>query len=209
MPPDFLREQELYEISPGGIIAGVDEAGRGPWAGPVIAAAVILDPRGIPPGLDDSKKLSALKREALYAQLQTCARIGVGQASVAEIDTQNILNASLLAMTRAVSALPATPSLVLVDGNRAPILACKSETLIGGDARSLSIAAASIIAKVSRDRIMGVLDTEFPGYGWKTNQGYGTRAHRDALSRLGVTPHHRRSFKPVYKMLCEDSPITH
>lgn len=209
MPPDFLREQELYEISPGGIIAGVDEAGRGPWAGPVIAAAVILDPRGIPSGLDDSKKLSALKREALYAQLQTCARIGVGQASVAEIDTQNILNASLLAMTRAVSALPATPSLVLVDGNRAPILACKSETLIGGDARSLSIAAASIIAKVSRDRIMGVLDTEFPGYGWKTNQGYGTRAHRDALSRLGVTPHHRRSFKPVYKMLCEDSPITH
>lgn len=209
MPPDFLREQELYEIIPGGIIAGVDEAGRGPWAGPVIAAAVILDPRGIPPGLDDSKKLSALKREALYAQLQTCARIGVGQASVAEIDTQNILNASLLAMTRAVSALPATPSLVLVDGNRAPILACKSETLIGGDARSLSIAAASIIAKVSRDRIMGVLDTEFPGYGWKTNQGYGTRAHRDALSRLGVTPHHRRSFKPVYKMLCEDSPITH
>ncbi len=209
MPPDFLREQELYEISPGGIIAGVDEAGRGPWAGPVIAAAVILDPRGIPPGLDDSKKLSALKREALYAQLQTCARIGVGQASVAEIDTQNILNASLLAMTRAVSALPATPSLVLVDGNRAPILACKSETLIGGDARSLSIAAASIIAKVSRDRIMGVLDTEFPGYGWKTNQGYGTGAHRDALSRLGVTPHHRRSFKPVYKMLCEDSPITH
>jgi len=209
LPPDFLREQELYEIIPGGIIAGVDEAGRGPWAGPVIAAAVILDPRGIPPGLDDSKKLSALKREALYAQLQTCARIGVGQASVAEIDTQNILNASLLAMTRAVSALPATPSLVLVDGNRAPILACKSETLIGGDARSLSIAAASIIAKVSRDRIMGVLDTEFPGYGWKTNQGYGTRAHRDALSRLGVTPHHRRSFKPVYKMLCEDSPITH
>ncbi len=209
MPPDFSREQELYEINPGGMIAGVDEAGRGPWAGPVVAAAVILDPRSIPVGLDDSKKLSEPKRQALYAQLRSCAHIGVGQASVDEIDAINILNASLLAMARAVAALPVPPDLALIDGNRAPKLSCRAETLIGGDARSLSIAAASIIAKVTRDAIMHDLDTEYPGYCWKTNQGYGTRAHIAALARLGVTPHHRRSFKPVHKMLCEDSFITH
>ena len=209
MPPDFSREQALYALNSGGLIAGIDEAGRGPWAGPVIAAAVILDPREIPPGLDDSKKLPAHRREDLYARLLACAQIGVGQASVEEIDDLNILNASLLAMTRAVAALPVAPSLALADGNRAPGLSCPVETMIGGDARSLSIAAASIIAKVTRDAIMNDLDAEFPGYGWKTNQGYGTRAHQAGLLRLGITPHHRRSFKPIHKMLCKDAPITH
>ncbi len=209
MPPDFSREQEHYAINPGAIIAGIDEAGRGPWAGPVVAAAVILDPHNIPPGLDDSKKLSAPKREALYARLQSCAQIGFGRASVTEIDTLNILNASLLAMARAVMALPLAPTHALVDGNRAPGLLCPVETIIRGDARSLSIAAASIIAKVTRDAIMNDLDTEFPGFGWKTNQGYGTRAHQAGLLRLGVTPHHRLSFKPIHKMLCKDASITH
>ncbi len=209
MPPDFSREQEFYTQRPGAIIAGVDEAGRGPWAGPVVAAAVILDPRAIPAGLDDSKKLAPSKREALFALLQGCARIGVGRASVAEIDAMNILNASLLAMARAVAALPAAPHLALIDGNRAPQLSCAAETLIRGDACCLSIAAASIIAKVTRDRIMHDLDTEFPGYGWKTNQGYGTRAHMEALMRLGVTPHHRLSFRPIHKMLCADRLASH
>lgn len=209
MPPDFSRELDFLTRNPGAIIAGVDEAGRGPWAGPVIAAAVILDPGAIPAGLDDSKKLTAQKREALYAQLQHCAQISIGQASVAEIDAINILNATMLAMTRAVAGLGITPSIALVDGNRAPKLSCRVEIVIRGDALSQSIAAASIIAKVTRDRIMGDLDTEYPGFGWKTNQGYGTRAHQEALARLAVTPHHRRSFKPIHKMLCEDSFITH
>ncbi len=209
MLPDFSREHAFYALHPGGIAAGVDEAGRGPWAGPVVAAAVILDPRNIPSGLDDSKKLSALKRAALYAQLQRCAQIGVGSASVAEIDALNILRASLLAMQRAVACLPVAPTFALVDGNRAPGLSCPVETMIAGDARCLSIAAASIIAKVTRDAIMNDLDTEFPGFGWKTNQGYGTRAHQSALSRLGVTPHHRRSFKPVHKMLCANGSVSY
>jgi ribonuclease HII len=209
LPPDFSREQEFHRLTPGGLAAGVDEAGRGPWAGPVVAAAVILDPRCIPPGLDDSKKLSAARRVALYIRLRDCARIGVGQAGVEEIDRLNILNATLLAMARAVRALPAMPGLALIDGNRAPELSCPSETMIGGDARSLSIAAASIIAKVSRDAIMHDLDTEFPGYGWKTNQGYGTRAHQASLAQLGVTPHHRRSFRPIHQMLCTDGPVSY
>lgn len=191
------------------MIAGVDEAGRGPWAGPVVAAAVILDPRWLPPGLDDSKKLSAARRVALYIRLRDCARIGVGRAGVEEIDRLNILNASLLAMARAVAALAAAPDLALIDGNRAPEISCPAETLIGGDGRSLSIAAASIIAKVTRDAIMHDLDTEFPGYGWKTNQGYGTRAHQAALAQLGVTPHHRRSFKPIHQMLCTDGFVSY
>ena len=187
----------------------MDEAGRGPWAGPVVAAAVILDPRCIPPGLDDSKKLSAARRTALYIRLRDCARIGVGQAGVEEIDRLNILNATLLAMARALLALPAVPGLALIDGNRAPEISCPAEVMIGGDGRSLSIAAASIIAKVTRDAIMHDLDTEFPGYGWKTNQGYGTRAHQASLAQLGVTPHHRRSFRPIHQMLCTDGPVSH
>ena len=209
MPPDFSRERDFHTRNPGGAIAGVDEAGRGPWAGPVAAAAVILDPRKIPDGLDDSKKLVRSKREDLYAQLQGCAQIGVGLASVAEIDAHNILAAAMLAMQRAIAALPVLPTVALIDGNRAPALSCRAETLTGGDGCCLSIAAASIIAKVTRDRIMLDLDTEFPGYGWKTNQGYGTRVHQDALLLLGVTPHHRRSFKPIHKMLCKDSLVSH
>lgn len=209
MPPDFSREREILNENPGAVIAGVDEAGRGPWAGPVIAAAVILDPRNIPAGLDDSKKLSARKREYLYAQLLQAARTGVGRASVAEIDELNILGAALLAMRRAVAELAVIPHITLVDGKHAPEIPCPVETLIGGDGRSLSIAAASIIAKVTRDRIMGDLHTEFPAYGWNTNQGYGTKAHQEALLAHGLAPHHRLSFKPIHKMLCRDSSISH
>lgn len=209
MPPDFAVERTIIQRDPGAVIAGVDEAGRGPWAGPVVAAAVIIDPQCIPDGIDDSKRLSRRRRERLYTQLQGCARIGVGQASVAEINAHNILAATMLAMQRAVAALPVEPGMALIDGNRAPQLSCAVKTMISGDARCLSIAAASIIAKVTRDRLMMVLDGQFPGYGWKTNQGYGTMAHRLALERLGVTPHHRRSFKPIHKILCEDSSITH
>ena len=194
---------------PGALIAGVDEAGRGPWAGPVVAAAVILDPRNIPAGIDDSKKLSARKREYLYARLLESARTGAGSASVAEIDAHNILGATLLAMQRAVAALPATPSFLLIDGRHAPETPCPAETLIGGDGRSLSIAAASIIAKVVRDRIMADLHTEFPVYGWNTNQGYGTKAHQAALLAHGPAPHHRISFRPIHKMLCRESRISH
>ncbi|MFZ5914822.1 MAG: ribonuclease HII [Pseudomonadota bacterium] len=208
MPPVFSREREFHEACPGGLVAGVDEAGRGPWAGPVIAAAAILDPRNIPAGIDDSKKLSAPKREYLYAQLLETARIGVGQASVEEIDAHNILRATLLAMQRAVAALPAVPALLLIDGRHAPETPCTVETLIGGDGCSLSIAAASIIAKVARDRIMADLHTEFPLYGWNTNQGYGTKAHQTALLAHGPTPHHRASFMPIHKILCGQGSIS-
>jgi ribonuclease HII len=202
--PDLRLEQEAWA---GGarVVAGIDEAGRGPWAGPVVAAAVVLDLATLPgdllTGLDDSKKLTALKRAALFARLAGCARIGVGRAEVAEIDRLNILAATLLAMQRAVAALPLTPCLALVDGNRAPELPCPVTCVIGGDGRSLSIAAASIVAKVTRDRLMGELAALYPGYGWETNVGYGTPDHRRALLRLGVTPHHRRSFAPINKML--------
>ncbi len=209
MPPDFSFESKWLTTGPGAIIAGVDEAGRGPWAGPVVAGAVILDPHAIPDGLNDSKKLSKLQRERLFAELQQCARIGLGSASVAEIDALNILAASMLAMQRAVAALPVPPTIALIDGNRAPQLSCAAETLVGGDARCLSIAAASIIAKVTRDRLMLALDAEFPVYGWKSNQGYGTAAHQAALQAYGLTPHHRRSFRPIHKMLCEDSVLNH
>lgn len=198
--PDFKRE-----IALGGIVAGIDEVGRGPWAGPVVAAAVVLDRERLPVelrrGLDDSKKLTAKKRETLFALLPDCAAIGLGRAEVAEIDTLNILQASLLAMRRAYDALPATADTALVDGNRAPDLPCAVETIVKGDARSLSIAAASIVAKVSRDREMAALAERFPGYGWERNAGYGTKQHRDALARLGVTPHHRKSFAPIAALL--------
>ncbi len=185
-------------------VCGVDEAGRGPLAGPVVAAAVILDVSRIPDGVDDSKRLTAARRYALYDQILEASLVGVGKASVAEIDAMNILQASHLAMRRAVAALPVAPRIALVDGALAPAgLGCHSQCLVGGDARALSIAAASIVAKVTRDRIMVALAQQFPGYGWPTNVGYGTREHVSALARLGVTPHHRRSFAPVHKMLCE------
>ncbi len=182
-------------------IAGVDEAGRGPWAGPVVAAAVILDPEDIPPGIADSKALDADAREALFPRIMATARIGVGIADVDRIDQDNILNATMWAMTVAVKALPCgkteKPKLVLVDGNRAPRFACAARTIVKGDARSLSIAAASIIAKVTRDRLMVALGREFPGYGFERHKGYGTPEHAAALDRLGVCAHHRRSFRPV------------
>ncbi|MEM7269633.1 MAG: ribonuclease HII [Pseudomonadota bacterium] len=185
-------------------VCGVDEVGRGPWAGPVVAAAVILDLETAPTGLNDSKKLTARRREILFEALQSHS-IGVGMASVAEIDEINILNASHLAMRRAVEALPVRPAHALIDGNRIPVgLPCAAECLVKGDQRSVSIAAASIIAKVTRDRLMAELAKAHPGYGWETNAGYGVKAHSEALKRLGVTQHHRRSFKPIHNMLCED-----
>jgi ribonuclease HII len=178
-------------------VAGVDEAGCAPLAGPVVAAAVVLDPRRIPPGINDSKKLSPEAREILFAAITAQARFAIGIADVARIDADNILNARLWAMARAVEALGLPPTLVLVDGNRAPAVGCRVRTVIGGDAISLSIAAASIIAKVTRDRLMCELDAQWPGYGFARHKGYGTPAHCAALARLGPSPHHRRSFAPV------------
>lgn len=197
--PSFALEQTYLRdgVAP---IAGVDEAGRGPLAGPVVAAAVILPLRGIPRGIEDSKALTADRREALYAKLLLCAEIGVGAASVAEITRLNILNASLLAMRRAVNALPRAPALVLVDGNRAPTLACRAHPVVRGDASVLSIAAASIVAKVTRDRIMRKLGRRFPAYGFEQHMGYPTEAHRAVLARLGPTPHHRPSFAGVHNI---------
>jgi ribonuclease HII len=180
-----------------GPVAGVDEAGRGPWAGPVVAAAVILDQTAIPDGLHDSKLLSAAKRAALFPLILKQAQVGVGMASVAEIDTHNIRKATHLAMQRAIAALPYAPNAALIDGNDAPELSCLTQTIIKGDSLSLSIAAASIIAKVTRDRLMHELAQNYDGYGWTTNMGYGTAAHAAAIERLGVTDHHRRSYAPI------------
>ncbi len=178
-------------------VVGVDEAGRGPLAGPVVAAAVLLDPDCIPDGIDDSKALTAARRAELCARLLECARVGVGIASVEEIDDLNILWATMLAMTRAVEALGFAPGMVLVDGNRCPDWAHPSTPIIGGDALCLSIAAASIVAKHRRDGMMLEADALHPGYGWASNKGYGSRAHQEALRQLGPTPLHRRSFAPV------------
>jgi ribonuclease HII len=194
--PDLKHEQK-YRRSHKGPIAGVDEAGRGPLAGPVVAAAVVLDVKCIPDGIDDSKALTALKRARLCAALLDCAQVGVGMASVEEIDRLNIFWASMLAMERAVAALGFRPAMVLVDGNRCPNWDHASTAIVGGDAISLSIAAASIVAKHRRDTIMEELDALFPGYGWASNKGYAARVHQEALRALGPTPHHRRSFAPV------------
>jgi ribonuclease HII len=195
--PDFALEKRCA-----GIVCGVDEAGRGPLAGPVVAAAVILDrrrlPRSLRDGLDDSKKLTPEAREEYAAMLRRSACvIGVGAASAAEIDRINILRATLAAMCRAVARLGTAPAIALVDGNVPPPLPCAVETVIGGDGLSLSIAAASIIAKTTRDRLMKQLALRYGGYGWETNVGYGTEEHRAALAALGPTPHHRRSFSPL------------
>ncbi len=198
--PDFELEDGIA-----GPIAGVDEAGRGPWAGPVVAGAVILDrasmPESLHNGLDDSKKLSAKQRNELFRIIKDHAVIGIGRAEVAEIDTLNILQATMLAMHRAVDDLGIAPAMALVDGNREPPLSCPTRAIIKGDAKSMSIAAASIIAKVSRDKIMADLAMEHPGYGWERNAGYGTAEHKKALYRLGVTGHHRKSFKPIINIL--------
>ncbi|KQM98912.1 MULTISPECIES: ribonuclease HII [unclassified Sphingomonas] len=194
--PDFA-----HEARHAGLVAGVDEAGRGPLAGPVVAAAVILDPADVPEGLDDSKALSAKRRAVLHARLMECAQVGVGVASVEEIDQLNILWASMLAMERAVAALDVVPAMVLVDGNRCPKWRYPSFAIVRGDALSLSIAAASIVAKETRDAMMVAADAEYPGYGWASNKGYGAKVHLAGLRALGVTPLHRRSFAPVAQAL--------
>ncbi len=187
-------------------IAGIDEAGRGPIAGPVTAAAVILDPASVPDGLDDSKKLSAQRRYALEQDIRATALVSVAFATVAEIDALNILQASLLAMVRAVEGLSNRPDFALVDGNKLPSqLAVPAQAVVGGDARSVSIAAASILAKNARDRVMVDLAQQHPGYGWENNSGYPTPAHKKALQDLGVTPHHRRSFRPVHNILYQEN----
>ncbi|MDA9019947.1 ribonuclease HII [Flavimaricola sp.] len=190
-------------------VAGVDEAGRGPLAGPVVAAAVILDPACIPAGLDDSKVLSAKRRDVLCAALFEVAQVGVGIATVEEIDEINILRASHLAMCRAIEALPMPPAHVLIDGNLIPRgLLLSAEAIVKGDARSQSIAAASIVAKTRRDAIMVDLAQQHPGYGWERNAGYPSKSHKLALQNLGVTPHHRRSFKPVHNILYQEKIVT-
>lgn len=199
--PDYSVERML-RANGARDVAGVDEAGRGPLAGPVTAAAVVLDANALPSGINDSKKLGPTARARLLDEIMASARVSVAHASVEEIDRLNILHASLLAMERAVAGLGGTPCHVLVDGNVVPgSLGCDATALVKGDARSLSIAAASIIAKVTRDRIMEELAREFPGYGWARNAGYPTKAHREALADLGVTPHHRRSFRTVRELL--------
>jgi ribonuclease HII len=191
-------ELETVELAVhGGPIAGVDEAGRGPLAGPVVAAAVVLDPAAIPEGIADSKALDAKARRSVYQAILATAQVGIGVAEVDRIDSDNILNAALWAMAQAVALLGRRPKLVLVDGNKAPHLECASRTIVQGDAKCLSIAAASIVAKVTRDAMMAELARDYPHYGFDRHKGYGTREHHEAIARHGVTPHHRRSFRPV------------
>ena len=178
-------------------IAGVDEAGRGPWAGPVVAAAVILNPDRIPANIDDSKVLDEDSRAYLYKRIMKVAIVAVGIADVDRIDRDNILGATLWAMAEAVAQLTDTPKLVLIDGNRAPRLPMLARTIVKGDAKCLSIAAASVIAKVTRDRLMMELARDYPGYGFERHKGYGTPEHQAAITKLGISALHRRSFKPV------------
>ena len=203
---DFSYEQAA--LSQGAaFVVGVDEVGRGPLCGPVTAAAVRLDPACLPPGLADSKALSATRRDALFAALMECAQVSVAHASVEEIDSLNILRASHLAMCRAIAGLAADHA--LIDGNMIPRdLTIPAQAIVKGDAKSLSIAAASICAKVTRDRLMVDLAQQYPGYGWEVNAGYPTKAHLAALLNLGVTPVHRRSFKPVHNILYQEKFIT-
>ena len=182
----------------GGPVAGVDEAGRGPLAGPVVAAAVILDPANIPDGIADSKVLAPEVRLVLYQRILATAQVGVGVAGVDRIDAENILNASLSAMADAIARLPRRPRLALIDGNKVPPrLKCASRAIVRGDAKCLSIAAASIVAKVTRDAMMVELGRAYPAYGFERHKGYATPEHQAAIDRHGVTPHHRRSFKTV------------
>jgi ribonuclease HII len=188
------------------VIAGVDEVGRGCIAGPVTAAAVILDPQNIPLGLNDSKKLSLKNREKLFHAIQDTCIYCVAHSSVEEIDKINILQASLLSMKRAVEGLRIKPDFVLIDGNKSPEgLENRSEAIIKGDSKSSSIAAASIVAKITRDRIMSRLDKDFPGYDWSQNAGYPTKFHKSAILNIGITPYHRLSFKPVYNILYQEN----
>jgi ribonuclease HII len=199
--PDYSIESEILRAGTHPV-AGIDEAGRGPLAGPVVAAAVVLPDAAAVPGLDDSKKLSASKREALYLAITSCpgGDWAVGMADCAEIDRLNILRATHLAMARAAAGLKSRPAIFLIDGLPVPGFPHPSRAIIKGDSISLSIAAASIIAKVTRDREMAKLDAEYPAYGFAKHQGYGTREHLAALQRHGPCPHHRRSFRPVSQL---------
>lgn len=203
--PTLTLETRLSERV-GGPVCGVDEAGRGPWAGPVSAAAVILSPDRLPAGINDSKALTAKRRDALEAEIKACAVAwGVGFASVEEIEALNILQATGLAMCRAIEALTVTPAAALVDGNYRFPLPCEVETAVGGDGLSLSIAAASILAKTARDRLMMEMDALYPGYGFAGHKGYSAPAHLAALKALGPSPIHRRSWAPIRALLAEET----
>ncbi|MBB3769725.1 ribonuclease HII [Angulomicrobium tetraedrale] len=194
--PDFSLERAAWAA--GDVpVAGVDEVGRGPWAGPVVACAVVLDPDRVPEGLDDSKKLSAARREALFEAICATAEVSLAFAPPARIDGHNIRQATLWALARACAGLPRAPRLLLVDGNDLPPVPCAARTIIGGDAIVASIAAASIVAKVTRDRLMASLGLAHPGYGFERHMGYGTPEHQTALAELGVCRHHRKTFAPV------------
>ena len=189
-------------------VAGVDEVGRGPLAGPVTAAAVVLDASAIPDGINDSKKLTAKRRLALAEELWRVADVSIAHASVEEIDEHNILRASHLAMRRALEGLRRRPDFALIDGKMIPRgLNIPAQGVVKGDTKSLSIAAASIVAKVARDELMVDLAQQHPGYGWETNMGYGSKSHMQALQNLGATPHHRRSFKPVHNILYQEKNV--
>ena len=205
--PHYIFEARALKTN-AGPIAGVDEAGRGPLAGPVVAAAVIFDRKRIPKGLNDSKQMSEEAREEAFSRIMDVAVVGIGDATVDEIDLINIRQATHLAMARAVRALAVQPGFALVDGNDPPALPCKCDVIIDGDARSVSIAAASIIAKVTRDRMMRALHEEHPHYGWFTNKGYSTEEHLRALAAHGPCRHHRRYFAPVHNMLYGTTPAT-
>lgn len=206
MQATFELERNELQLG-GGPIVGIDEAGRGPWAGPVVAAAVVLDPDNIPDGIADSKTLDGDTREALYARIIKHAEVAVGVADVQRIDRDNILQATLWAMGEATKRLKRKPRLALIDGNKAPRLACETRTIVKGDALCLSIAAASIVAKVTRDRMMVELAAQFPGYGFDKHKGYGTPEHQLAIRRLGVSEQHRRSFRPVQLALGLIDPV--
>ena len=202
--PTYNYEEKLKSQGYSNIV-GVDEVGRGPIAGPVFAAAVVLDPNHIPMGLNDSKKLSAKKRNLILSEIMKHADVSVGSASEREIEEINILQASHLAMVRAIHGLKSVPGHILIDGNLVPSsLDIPATALIRGDASSVSIAAASIVAKVKRDLVMCDLGQHFPGYGWEKNAGYPTQQHLVALQDLGITPHHRRTFRPVRNILYQD-----
>ncbi|MFP3944697.1 MAG: ribonuclease HII [Alphaproteobacteria bacterium] len=202
--PDFSIEAALGRSR----IAGIDEAGRGPWAGPVVAAAVVFRAGNCPQGLNDSKLLTAEVRSHLYDEIAACADVGIGMADEEEIARNNLLGATFHAMQRALAALRRPPHAAIVDGPHAPALPCHAHAVVKGDRRSLSIAAASIVAKVTRDRLMVELAGKFPGYGWERNKGYGSPEHAEGIARLGVSPHHRLSFKPVQALLSQNGTRT-
>ena len=205
MTPDLSFEQAAS-----GIVCGVDEVGRGPWAGPLVAAAVVLDRTDIPEGIRDSKTLTERRRTAIAALLHETAACGIGMVEASELDRIGLTAANDLAMARAVAALPVKPDFALTDGKRAPAgMPCPARPVVKGDGKSLSIAAASIVAKVHRDALMTALALRHPGYAWETNKGYGTRAHAEGLAKLGITCEHRRCFRPVRELISEENSIDH